>query len=93
MESLMLKAEYLGTDSHIDKFKHLDELQILVTAYPYLTRHNVLNELVAIAVVGDGFSCSYRELEVVLKQVLNELPDNYNTFTDKNSRLCIKLSW
>ena len=59
----MLKAEYLGTDSHIDKFKHLDERQILVTAYPYLTRQNVLNELIAIAVVGDGFPCSYRELE------------------------------
>ena len=89
----MLKAEYLGTGSHIDKFKHLGERQILVTAYPYRTRQNVLNELVAIAVVEDGFPCRYRELEVVLKQVLNELPDNYDTFTDKNSRVCIKLSW
>lgn len=89
----MLKAEYLGTGIHIDKFKHLDERQILVTAYPYRTRQNVLNELVANIVVGDGFPCNYKELEIVLKQVLNELPDNYNTFTDKNSRLCIKLSW
>lgn len=91
---LMLKAEYLGTGiSTLDKFKHLDKRQILLTAYRYRTRQNVLNELVANAVIGDGFPCSYRELEVVLKQVLNELPDNYNTFTEKDSRLCIKLSW
>lgn len=89
----MLKAEYLGTGIHIDKFKHLDERQILVTAYPYRTRQNVLNELVANIVVKDRFPCNYKELEIVLKQVLNELPDNYNTFTDKNSRLCIKISW
>lgn len=89
----MLKAEYLGTGIYIDKFKRLDERQILVTAYPYRTRQNVLNELVANIVVGDGFPCSCKEIEVVLKQVLNELPDNYNTFTSKNSRLCIKLTW
>lgn len=93
MKNLKLKAEYLGAGIHIDKFKHLDERQILVTAYPYRTRQNVLNELVANAVVGDGFPCSCGEIETVLKQLLNEIPDNYNTFTGKNSRLCIKLSW
>ena len=62
MESLMIKAEYLGTGSHIDKFQHLDERQILVTAHPYRTRQNVLNELVAIAVVGGRFPYRYREL-------------------------------
>jgi hypothetical protein len=90
----MLKAEYLGTDiDTVDKLKHLDERQILVTAYPYMTRQNILNELVANVVFGDGFPCSYRELEIVLRQVLNELPDNYNTCIEKNGRLCIKLSW
>ena len=92
----MLKAEYLGTDIYtVDKFKHLDEHQILLTAYPSQDRQNILNELVANAVLGDGFPCKYRELEAVLKQALNELPDNYNTSTEKNenSRLCIKISW
>ena len=87
----MLKAEYLGTVIYtLDKFQHLDERQVLVTAYPYRTRQNVLNELVANAVVEDGFPCSCEEIESVLKRVLNELPDNYNIFTDKNSRLCIR---
>ena len=90
----MLKAEYLGTGiSTAEKFKHLDNRQILLTAYPYITRQNILNELIANAVIEDEFPCSYRELELVLKQLLNELPDNYNTFTKKDSRLCIKLSW
>ena len=90
---MMLKAEYLGAGIHIHKFKHLDERQILVTAYPYRTRQNVLNELVANVVVGDGVPYSCREIEAVLKQVLNQLTDNYNTFTGKDSRFCIKLSW
>ena len=90
----MLKAEYLGTGTYkVDKFKHLDDNQILITAYPYRTRQNVLNELVANAVVGGGFPHSCREIEAVLKQVVNELPDNYNTFTGKDSRFWIKLSW
>lgn len=90
----MLKAEYLGTGTYkVDKFKHLDNNQLLVTAYPYRTRKNVLNELVANAVVGGGFPYSCREIEAVLKQVLNELPENYSTFTEKDSRFCIKLSW
>jgi capsid portal protein len=90
----MLKAEYLGTGTYkVDKFKHLDDNQLLVTAYPYRTRQNVLNELVANAVVGGGFPYSCRDIEAVLKQVLNELPDNYNSFTGKDSRFCIKLSW
>lgn len=61
---------------------------LLVTAYSYWTRKNVLNEL-----FGGGFPYSCREIEAVLEQVLNELPDNYNTFTEKDSRFCIKLSW
>lgn len=90
----MLKAEYLGTATYkVDKFKHLDKNQLLVTAYPYRTRQNVLNELVANAVVRGGFPYSCRDIEAVLKQVLNDLPDNYNTFTEKASRFCIKLSW
>lgn len=90
----MLKAEYLGTDTYkIDKFKHLNEHQLLVTAYPYRTRQNVLNELVANAIIGGGFPYSCREIEAALKQVLNQLPNNYNTFTGKDSRLCMKLSW
>ena len=90
----MLKAEYLGTATYkVDKFKYLDDNQLLVTAYPYRTRQNVLNELVANAVVGGGFPYSCREIEVVLKQVLNELPDNSHTFTEKDSHFCIKLSW
>ena len=83
----MLKAEYLGPGTYkVDKFKHLDDSQLLVTAYPYRTRKNVLNELVANAVVGGGFPYSCREIEAGLKQVLNELPNNYNTFTEKDSR-------
>jgi hypothetical protein len=90
----MLKAEYLGTVTYkVDKFKRLDENQLLVTAYPYRNRKNVLNELVANAVVGGEFPYRCREIKAVLKQVLNELPDNYNTFTEKDSRFCIKLSW
>lgn len=90
----MLKAEYLGTGIYtIDKFKYVGNNQIFVTAYPYMTRQNVLNELVANAVVGDGFPCKYRELEAVLRQVTSELPDNYNTCIEKNSRLCIKIFW
>ena len=90
----MLKAEYLGTVTYkADKFKRLDDNQLLVTAYPYRNRKNVLNELVANAVVGGGFPYRCREIEAVLKQVLNELPDNYNTFSEKDSRFCIKLSW
>ena len=89
----MLKAEYLGTGTHpVHKFKHLDNNQIILTAYPYYTRQNVLNELVANAVVRDKLPCKYKELEAVLKQVLSELPDNYNTCNEKNSRLYIKLS-
>ena len=50
----MLKAEYLGTGIHpVDKFKYLDNNQILLTSYPYQTRQNVLNELVANAVIRD----------------------------------------
>ena len=91
--SLMLKAEYLGTGIHpVDKFKYLDNNQILLTAYPYQTRQNVLNELVANAVVRDKLPCKYKELEAVLRQVLSELPDNYNTCNEKDSRLYIKLS-
>ena len=90
----MLKAEYLGTVTYkADKFKRLDDNQLLVTAYPYRNRKNVLNELVANAVVGGGFPYRCREIEAVLKQVLNELPDNYNTFSEKDSRFCIKLFW
>lgn len=90
----MLRAEYLGTGTYkVDKFKHLDNNQILVTAYPYRTRKNVLHELVANAVVGGGFPYSCREIEAVLERVLNELPENYSTFTEKDSRFCIKLSW
>ena len=48
----MLKAEYLGTGTYkVDKFKRLDDNQLLVTAYPYRTCQNALNELVANAVV------------------------------------------
>lgn len=90
----MLKAEYLGINIYTaDKFTHLDDNQVIVTAYPYMTRQNVLNELVANVVFGDGFPCSYRQLEIVLRQVLSELPDNYNTCIEKDSRLCIKISW
>lgn len=90
----MLKAEYLGTAINtVDKIKHLNERQILVTAYPYMTRQNVLNELVTNVVVGDEFPCSYKELEIVLEQILSELLNNYNSWVGKNSRLCIKLSW
>jgi hypothetical protein len=90
----MLKAEYLGTTiDTVDKFKHLDERQILVTAYPYMSRQNVLNELVANVVFGDRFPCSYRELEIVLRQVLSELPDNYYACIEKDGRLCIKICW
>ncbi len=89
----MLKAEYLGTGTcKVGKFKHLNNNQLLVTAYPYRTRQNVLNELVANAVVG-GSPYSCREIEAILKQVLNELPDKYNTFTEKDSRFYIKISW
>ena len=91
---MMLKAEYLGSGTYrIDKFKHLDKRQLLVTAYAWRTRQHILNELVANAVVGGGFPCNCREIEAVLKQVLNQLPDNYNTFTEKDGRFCIKLSW
>ena len=64
----MLKAEYLGTGTYkVDKFKHLDDNQLLVTAYPYRTRQNVLNELVANAVVRGGFPHSCSKIEAVLK--------------------------
>ena len=90
----MLKAEYLGTGTYkLDKFKHLEERQLLVTAYPWRTRQNILNELVANAVVGGGFPYRCREIEAVLKQVINQLPDSYNTFIEKDGRFCIKLSW
>lgn len=90
----MIKAEYLGTSICIvDKFKHLDDNQILLTAYPYMTRQNVLNELVANAVVGDGLPCSCSEIEAVLQQVINQLPDNYNNLDEKASRLCVRISW
>ncbi len=90
----MLKAEYLGTATYkVDKFKQLDDNQLLVTAYPYRNRQNVLNELVANAVIGGGFPCSCREIEAAMRKVLNEIPDNYNTFTEKDSRFCIKISW
>jgi hypothetical protein len=90
----MLKAEYIGTGIYkVDKFKHLDNNQILVTAYPYRNRQHVLNELVANAVIGGRFPYSCREIEAVMKQVLNELPDDYNTFSKKDSRFCIKISW
>jgi hypothetical protein len=79
----MLKAEYLGTGIHTEKFKHFEDHQILVTVYPYQIRQNVLNELVAKAIVGDGFPCGCRKLKVVLKQVVNELPNNYNIFNKK----------
>lgn len=88
----MLKAKYLGTFK-AGKFKHIDDNQILVTAYPYRLRKNVLNELVANAVIGDGCPYSCREIEALLKQVVNEIPENYNTFTEKDSRVCVKLSW
>ena len=89
----MLKADYLGTGIHpVDKFKCLDDNQILLTAYPYQTRQNVLNELVANAVVRDELPYKYKELEAVLRQILSELPDNYNTCNEKDSPLCIKLS-
>lgn len=90
----MLTAEYLGTGTYkVGKFKHIDDNQLLVTAYRYRTRKNVLNELVANAVVGGRFPYRCREIEAVLKQVVNELPDNYNTFTEKDSHVWIKLSW
>ena len=89
----MLKAEYLGTVTYLEKFKHLDDNQLLVTAYSYRSRQNVLNELVANAIVGGGFPYKCREIETALKQLLNELPNKSNTFTEKDSRLCIKLSW
>lgn len=90
----MLKAEYLGTVTYkADKFKYLDGNQLLITAYPYRSRQNVLNELVANAVIGGKFPYRCREIEAVLKQLVNEIPNNYNTFTEGNSRLCIKLSW
>lgn len=89
----MLKAKYLGTGIHtVYEFKHLDNNQIILTAYPYQTRQNVLNELVANAVVRDKLPCKYKELEAVLRQVLSELPDSYNTCNEKDSRLYIKLS-
>lgn len=89
----MLKAEYLGISTYkVDKFKHLDHNQLLVTAHLYRTRQNILNELVANTVVGGGFPYSCRDIESVLRQVLNGLPEDYNTFTEK-SRFCIKLSW
>lgn len=89
----MLKAEYLGIGIYRDKFKHLEDKQIIITAYPYRTRQNVLNELVANAVLGDGFPCSCRDIEAVLKQVLKELPDDFDMLTENDSRLCVKLSW
>lgn len=80
----MLKAEYLGIGIYtINKFKYIGNNQILLTAYPYMARQNVLNELVANAVLSNGFPCKYKELEAVLKQVISELPDNYNTCTEK----------
>ena len=89
----MLKAEYLGTGIHpVPKSKHLDDNQILLTAYPYHNRQNILNELVANAVVRDKIPCKYKELEAVLRQVLNELPENYDTCNKKDSCLYIKLS-
>ena len=89
----MLKAEYLGTGIYpANKFKYPDGNQILLMAYPYQNRQNVLNELVANAVVRDKIPCKYKELEAVLRQVLSELPDNYNTCNEKDSRLYIKLS-
>lgn len=90
----MLKAEYLGTGTYkVDKVKYLDDNQLLVTAYPYQNRQNALNELVANEVVGGVFTYSCREIEAVMKQVLNKLPDKYNTFTEKDSRFCIKIFW
>lgn len=89
----MLKAEYLGTSTYkVDEFKHLDSNQLLVTNYLYWIRKNVPNELVVNAVVGGGFFCSCKKIKAVLKQILNELLDNYNAFTEKNSYFCIKLS-
>jgi len=49
----MLRGEYLGI-CRAGKFKHLDEHELLVSAYPYHIRQNVLSELVANAVVRDS---------------------------------------
>ena len=78
----MLKAKYLGTFK-ASKFQHLDDNELLVTAYPYRSSQNVLNELVANAVIGDSFPYTNREIEAVLTQVVNEIPE-YNTFTEKD---------
>jgi len=61
-------SEYLGI-CRAGKFKHLDEHELLVSAYPYHIRQNVLSELVTNAVIRDGVSYSCRDIEAVLKQV------------------------
>lgn len=77
----------------LTEFAHANNHELIRSAYPYSLRQNVVNELVAKAVVADGFPYSNREIEEVLKQVVDELPDNYNTFIGKDSRVFVKLSW
>lgn len=89
---MMLKVNYLGI-FQVEKFKHVNKSELLLSAYPYRIHQNVLNELVANAVFGDGIPYTCRDIEAVLKQVVNELPENYNSFTEKDSRVCVKLSW
>ena len=88
----MLRGEYLGICSS-GKFKHLDAHELIVSAYPYRLRQNVLSKLIANAVVGDGVLYSCRDIEAVLKQVINELPENYDTFPEIDGCVCVKLSW
>jgi len=67
-------SEYLGI-CRAGKFKHLDEHELLVSAYPYHIRQNVLSELVTNAVVRDE-NIAWSGTETGLKQ----LPENYDTF-------------
>ena len=88
----MLRAEYLGF-CKADKFKHIHQHELLVTSYPYWIRQNVLHELFANAVVGDGIPYRCRDIEAILPQIVNELPENYTTLTEQDSRICVKISW
>lgn len=86
----MLVGEYLGI-CKLNRLKHLDENELLISAYPYRSRQSVLNELVANAIVGDLIPYKCREIEAVLQQVVTKLPKDYNDCSD--SRICVKLSW
>lgn len=75
----MLRGEYLGICTR--KLQPLDAHELLVSGYQYRLRQSVLSELIANPVVGDGVLYSCRDIEAVLKRVINELPEKYDTFS------------